>query len=96
MNAANAEESASASEEMNAQAEQMKSMVAGLVTLVGEGDRATYSPENLDHNRLRKPVNEKHPALFAQPSITQMAMDEEQNYFPALQRKGTHVPSIHE
>jgi methyl-accepting chemotaxis protein len=37
-NAANAEESASASEEMNAQAEQMKGNVDDLVTLV-DGDR---------------------------------------------------------
>ncbi|NQU74491.1 MAG: chemotaxis protein, partial [Candidatus Omnitrophica bacterium] len=34
-NAANAEESASASEEMNAQAEQMKGFVAELMALVG-------------------------------------------------------------
>jgi hypothetical protein len=34
-NAANAEESASASDEMNAQAEQMKTIVAELVALVG-------------------------------------------------------------
>jgi len=34
-NAANAEESASASEEMNAQATRMKEFVGGLVTLVG-------------------------------------------------------------
>ncbi len=34
-NAANAEESVSASEEMNAQAEQMKGVVVKLVTLIG-------------------------------------------------------------
>jgi methyl-accepting chemotaxis protein len=35
-NSANAEESATASEKMNAQAEQMRELVATLVTLVGE------------------------------------------------------------
>ena len=35
-NAANAEESASASEEMNAQAEKMKGMVSELVAIIGE------------------------------------------------------------
>ena len=38
-NAANAEESASASEELSAQAEQMNSVVGELVTLVGSGSR---------------------------------------------------------
>jgi methyl-accepting chemotaxis protein len=38
-NAANAEESASASEEMNAQAEQMKGFVDDLVALVGSNSK---------------------------------------------------------
>jgi len=46
-NAANAEESASASEEMNAQADQMKYVVKGLMALVGAGDRGTNQLESL-------------------------------------------------
>ncbi len=53
-NAANAEESASASEELNAQAEQMKSFVGDLVTLVGGSGKgnsraATGSTKSLLH-----------------------------------------------
>jgi methyl-accepting chemotaxis protein len=44
-NAASAEESASASQEMNAQAEQMKGYVSGLIALVGSGSGRRESSE---------------------------------------------------
>jgi methyl-accepting chemotaxis protein len=51
-NAANAEESASASEEMNAQAEQMKGFISKLVTLVGgsgsQNHAGTAEAEKID------------------------------------------------
>jgi len=51
-NAANAEESASTSEELSAQAVQMKDIVSAMVKLVGENGKRTFreelapSPEN--------------------------------------------------
>jgi ABC-type transporter Mla subunit MlaD len=52
-NAANAEESASASEEMNAQAERMKEFVVELVTLVG-GANGNTTRKNIDQSRVKK------------------------------------------
>ena len=46
--AANAEESASASEEMTAQAEQMKEYVSGLVTLIGANGDAGLTTKSKD------------------------------------------------
>ncbi len=43
-NAANAEESAGASQELNAESDQMKAIVADLVTLVGGGNHAAAGP----------------------------------------------------
>ncbi len=70
-NAANAEESASTSEELSAQAVQMKDIVAALVKLVGENERAGVreelapTPENRPHDlkakRLRKKTDLPHP-----------------------------------
>ena len=63
-NAANAEESASASEEMNAQAGQMKQMVNELVILVGgtsNGEKHTEAKTSLSPNisgKKRLPVSE--------------------------------------
>ncbi|MBN1806089.1 MAG: hypothetical protein JW837_12645, partial [Sedimentisphaerales bacterium] len=50
-NAANAEESASASEELNAQAESMNDVVAELVTLVGGS--STKSSRNSNRQRFK-------------------------------------------
>ena len=59
-NAANAEESASASEEMNAQAEQMKVMVSELVALVGGSGNGA----NQEHSSAVPPAKaEIHQAL---------------------------------
>ncbi|MFZ2448806.1 MAG: methyl-accepting chemotaxis protein [Syntrophobacteraceae bacterium] len=59
LNAANAEESASASEEMNAQAEQMKGFVADLVTIVGgtQGGAAGRRQTNLGSHMLKMAQN---------------------------------------
>ncbi len=61
-NAANAEESASAAEEMNAQAEQVKNFVGELVALVGgNSSYKTKAPKVLESKR-RLPVIGKRPA----------------------------------
>ncbi len=62
-NAANAEESASASEEMNAQAAQMKSIVDQLVKIVGGGTGS--NTESFAHSksgpRLKRSVKKTQP-----------------------------------
>jgi len=49
MRAADAEESAAASEELNAQAAQLKAMISGLITLVG-----ATSINTGEHKKVRK------------------------------------------
>ncbi|MBN1803926.1 MAG: hypothetical protein JW837_01625, partial [Sedimentisphaerales bacterium] len=51
-NAANAEESASASEELNAQAESMNDVVAELVTLVGGSSSNQHSSRSSNYRHL--------------------------------------------
>jgi len=68
-NAANAEESASASEEMNAQAHQMKGIVEELVALVGGAGRGSHAKavrETSGRDMNAKPS--------ARPSIKAMAV----------------------
>ncbi len=72
-NAANAEESASASEEMNSQAGHMKTFVRDLVTLVGSSDQGfgldkgygtnTQKISGIANNKIMKPVTVKRPTL---------------------------------
>ena len=73
--AANAEESASASEEMTAQAEQMKDYVSGLVTLVGangggaedKGSITATSKELFQQTFQRMAVKRRTPNQAASP-----------------------------
>ena len=60
-NAANAEEAASASEEMNAQAEQVKDFVGKLVMLVGgaQGNGNGKCPSSVSGKRALKKIAEK-------------------------------------
>ncbi len=70
-NAANAEESASTSEELSAQAVQMKDIVSALVKLVGENEKkgvreelappTENRPHDLKAKRLRKKTDLPHP-----------------------------------
>ncbi|MFH1136748.1 MAG: methyl-accepting chemotaxis protein [Pseudomonadota bacterium] len=64
-NAANAEESASASEELNAQAESMLEVVGELMTLVGG---AAASAKMQSDHRTRKPVKTRRAALPLPPA----------------------------
>ena len=63
--AANAEESASASEEMNAQAEQMKSYVAKLVTIIDGGNKADGG--SAAHRRIT--TEQKFEASKQKPTV---------------------------
>jgi methyl-accepting chemotaxis protein len=64
--AANAEESASVSEEMNAQAEQMRSFVMGLADLVGGGGTETSGPQAGAHKTAA--AEEKNPPVALDPA----------------------------
>jgi len=66
-NAANAEESASASEELNAQAESMMEVVGELMVLVG-GSAAGHSIRHTDYSTKPQPGTTKH---MARPAIGQ-------------------------
>jgi methyl-accepting chemotaxis protein len=69
-NAANAEESASAAEELFAQAEQMKGVVGGLVTLVsGNNDHSHASPRT----RLSLPGTRPRSGLAPTPPRAALA-----------------------
>jgi methyl-accepting chemotaxis protein len=67
-NAANAEESASASEEMNAQAMQMRQFVADLVTLVGGNRNSNVSDGSQTHRTLHKTDPAPRIEKSAQPA----------------------------
>jgi methyl-accepting chemotaxis protein len=66
--AANAEESASASEELNAQAEQMKTYVADLSNVVG-GVSSGRAIQSIEHADYRKITSETKPKDRAQKAI---------------------------
>ncbi len=55
-NAANAEQSASASEELNAQAMQMKDIVAEMIAVVRGGEKAVSPTKDFEAGRNRKPA----------------------------------------
>lgn len=60
-NAANAEESASAAEELNAQAEAMKESAADLLKLVGAQSRSNKPEEHLSKFHSRNPASHSEP-----------------------------------
>ena len=84
-NAANAEESASASDEMNAQAERMKEFVAELVALVG-GAGGNTTRINVEPSRVGKPlmktvVSSEMPSKFKGKNENGKANGREQAHY---------------
>jgi len=69
-NAANAEESASASEEMNAQAEQMKGAVETLVALVGGSAGAAKKASQFQAAAPKGVTTTRAPAAFEKRAAT--------------------------
>jgi methyl-accepting chemotaxis protein len=80
-NAANAEESASASEEMNAQAEHIKEMVVGLIALVGGGAKQMRGRETGLHTGAKAVIKrsrltvEKEEKIANRPPGSQREID---------------------
>lgn len=81
-NAANAEESASASEEMNAQAEQMKLSVNELMSLVGGGKKTS----------LKKHENRSYTSLDSSPRVTNVHYKGNLHEQTAVRKKSNNRP----
>ena len=85
-NAANAEESASASEEMNAQAEQMKGVVGELIALVG-GSAATRAEHTQYAERGEVKTVEKKAAPAVHKAIAAPVKKAKKKQAAAQQKK---------